>query len=276
MKNKMYMDKEWLQRQFDEKKQAIAIAKICGVSDSTICYWATKLGVIKNPHRRMSARTRELNVDYFEVIDTEHKAYWLGFIVADGCITRTDTKYPPNRLHICLKDDDKEHLILFNKDIGGGYEPKTKLIENKKRNFESYVSEIKINSKPFVHNLMTHGIKVKKTGTEHIPNTIPKNLLRHFIRGYFDGDGSITIKKSFRICSASIIILEQIVDIFKSETGIELKVYQDKKSKKPFYTIDSNSRTNNKAALDYMYKDATIFLKRKYDRYIDFYCSTVK
>ena len=269
---KLYQNKEWLQQQIEKYKHVRTISEIYGISEWTINHWISKLDVKKHDLRRMSSRKINVNENYFEIIDSEEKAYWLGFIMADGCVTQTDKKYPPNRFHLCLKEDDKSHIEKFKEAIQSNNEIAIKAVENKKRNFESITCELRINSKIFVSFLMNNGIVQQKTGKELIPNTVPQYLIRHFIRGYFDGDGSITVSKAFRICSASLKILEDIVEHFKNELDIMYSIYQDKKYTKPFYTIDSRNYFNNKIVLDYLYKDATVFLDRKHERYLSIYC----
>lgn len=269
---KKYTDKEWLQNEYSKIGNLVEIAEVCNVSYGTIDYWIKKFNIEKKIDRRMHSRTHTLNENYFKVIDDEHKAYWLGFIMADGCITQTDKKYAPNRFHFCLKKEECEkiHLELFLNDINSNYPIKDKLVENKKYSFESYIYELRINSKLFVKNLINNGIYMNKTGKEFIPETVPQELIRHFIRGFFDGDGSLTVKRAFRICSSSFNILDDINKEF-SKIDVNFKIYKDQKSINDFYTIDSRKSTDIKKVLDYLYKDATIYLNRKYNRYIEYF-----
>lgn len=273
MSNKLYQDKKWLEEKVKELKHASLIAEECGVSHDAINYWIKKFGIEKYQYRRMSARTHTLDIDYFDEIDTEEKAYWLGFAMADGCITQTDKKYPANRFHFCLKNDngELEHLRKFNSAINSDYEIKVRLVLNKKKDFESEICELRINSKPFVQNLQKHGISMNKTGFEHIPGSVPPHLKRHFIRGYYDGDGSLTKSKALRICSSSKRILEQINNAIESELGNEFafKIYEVNTYKKPFYTIDSRNSKKNRAFLSWMYSDSSIYLDRKHLRFLE-------
>ena len=271
MNDKRFQDKEWLQEQYDKGKKGIEIAKLCGVSDSTVAYWAKKLDVKRHNLRTRASRKKYLNEHYFDVIDTEEKAYWLGFIMADGCITQTDKKYPANRFHFCLKksDGEFEHLMKFLDAIEGqDYEVKEKKNKNKTLDFETIIYELRINSKLFVQSLVSNGVVMNKTGKELIPHTIPADLTRHFVRGFFDGDGSITKSKAVRLGSSSRLILEQINECFSDDD--RFKIYTDLRYKIPFYYFDSQGRDRNQKFLDYLYKGATIYLERKYQRYLEY------
>lgn len=268
-----YKNKEWLEKAFKENGIKEQIAKMCNVSGDTIEYWRKKFDIPKSENGKQIKRKNKLNENYFEVIDTEHKAYWLGFIMADGCITRTEKNGPYNRFEFNLKEEDKAHLEKFQKDLQSNYKIKEIEKRNKKRDFNSVVCNIRINSRKLVDSLIKNEIYPNKTGKEVLPKTVPKELIPHFIRGYFDGDGSITLNKSFRMCSSSIEILKAFNDYFKLVLNVEYKIYEDKSYAVPFFVIDSNNRKNNKVVLDHLYNGSTLYLDRKYKRYKNMYCS---
>ena len=271
-----YKNKEWLEKAFKENGVKEQIARMCNVSGDTIEYWRKKFNIPKSENGKQVNRKLKLNDSYFEEIDSEHKAYWLGFIMADGCIVRTEKNGPYNRFEFNLKPEDRILLERFQEDLESNYKIKEIEKRNKKRNFDSVVCNLRINSRKLVDSLIKNEIAPNKTGREVLPSTIPNNLIRHFIRGYFDGDGSITINKTFRICSSSRMILDSINEYFKNELDIEFNIYSDESYKEPFFTIDSNNRKKNKIALDHLYEDATVFLDRKYLRYKDMYCSPMQ
>lgn len=126
------------------------------------------------------------NIDYFEKIDTEEKAYWLGFIYTDGYISPK-----LNALRIEIKSTDYLHLQKFANIFGRKVYYANRTLGDK--TFTScYVS---IYSKKIIKDLNNLGIVNKKSDKDvyNFFEYIPKRLMRHFIRGVFDGDG--TIKK---------------------------------------------------------------------------------
>ena len=107
------------------------------------------------------------------------------------------------------------------------------------------------------NDLLKYGIVPHKTGKEYISNLIPKEYLNHFIRGCFDGDGSVFISNNYlRVAYyGSHQICQEILNIFACKN----KVYD--KTNVSFFSIQ-----NKKFVLkfyNYIYKDATIFMKRK-------------
>ena len=185
-----------------------------------------------------------LNKDYFKVIDSEQKAYWLGYLWADGCTN----KYS---IIMELQIRDKYHLELFLKEIYGEKHPELKekdgcVIAN-------------ISSMDMVNDLkaLGYGIKDKRTS---IP-TMSNELYRHFIRGYYDGDGDFNIKdKYFRIAGRGIF-LDNLSKLFPlGMSNFRFEVHKNNKSARLFF----RSNTRNFIA-NFLYLDSTIFLTRKRD-----------
>ena len=128
--------------------------------------------------RKLSLTNRKYNLDesFFEKIDSEEKAYWLGFLSGDGFIT------PGNKVRLSLGVKDKKHLRKFKETVKW----KGKDYFHKNTNgLEVYFRSLKM-----MKDLARYNITQRKTFTIKFPN-IPKSLERHFIRGVFDADGSI-------------------------------------------------------------------------------------
>lgn len=265
----LYKDKEWLENEFRTTKYAEAIGKKAGVSRDTIEYWRKKFNIPKPDKYLSHARTHALNESYFHNIDTEEKAYWLGFLMADGAIPSVGKNKDYSRLNVILKEDDKEHLEKLLKALDSDYEIKTKEI-NDKRGFTSNRCEIKISSKELVNDLISHGVVPQKTGKELIPDIKPE-LVRHFIRGYFDGDGSLAKSKSgnkfsysFKIGSSSLKLIEQIVEYFKS-LNLDLHYQTYTNYSKPFYILETRKKSTVRTILNEIYFEPSVYLTRKYN-----------
>lgn len=206
------------------------------------------------------------NDQFFKNIDTEEKAYWLGFLYADGYIANHGKMH---MVELCLCEKDILHVVKFQK-LMCAMKPialKTSILNGKK--FLAYrfsICDINI-----VDDLISLGCVPNKSLIIKYPN-IPSNLDRHFIRGYFDGDGSITYTDSktllVSLCSGSIDFLSHIQNIYinEIENYTEVKILKDKRSN--VKTLAKGGSIAAISLLDYLYKDCSIYLDRKYQKYL--------
>ena len=210
------------------------------------------------------------NKNVFDIIDSEEKAYWLGFIFADGTISSQKegikNKYS---FELSLSLKDLKHLIKFQKFINSNKEPKV----SKAGNLYKYERcRISFSNKYLWNKLNDLGCVPKKSLKLIFPNeTIFSNysLIKHFIRGYFDGDGCISYNdKNHSIMSISLLGTKEFLEKLQTYLPLE-KLYKVQKTKNVFCLSFQKSR--GKYILDYLYKDSNIFLERKYDRYKE-YC----
>lgn len=219
------------------------------------------------------------NKDYFQIIDNADKAYWLGFLYADGCITRyykNDLlKSMSIELGLCQKDIG--HLEKFRKSLNANVPIKHRVIKNNGKEYNS--NRIVINCTKMCYDLINLGCTPRKTYDLKFPTNeiVPIEYMRDFLRGYFDGDGCIhtSLQNEQPHIELSITgmsdMLKSISDFLLQNNVIRIvpKIHDDKRSKASsiyFYGTDSN-----KELLDYLYKNSNIFLDRKYQKYIDFY-----
>lgn len=200
-------------------------------------------------------RKYKFNEDYFENIDTEDKAYFLGFIVADGSIHCGNNS-------IKLIQSEKNILEKFKKYI----EFEGPIYESKTRN----INVLTISSFKTKSDLDNLGIYANKTNVVMYPN-IPEHLERHFMRGVFDGDGCISLRTDKRdnsnrgqvnICSGSKDFIyeyyNKIVDYACLSGRNKVRC-----PKSTYYVIDWGGLSDVEKIYDFFYKDATVFLERK-------------
>jgi len=202
-------------------------------------------------------RIYHIDHDYFSTIDSEGKAYYLGLIATDGCVRDNI-----NVLEFSNKIEDKDIFEKFLKELKSDY---------KLREYKNNVN-FSITSKPIIDDLMKLGITPRKTFTVKYPD-IPENLNRHFIRGVFDGDGSIAIggtkntaKFRFKIVSASKDFIDGLYEEIKKVTDLTAKLYRYKN----MYEISTAKKQNLVDLYYYLYKDANFYLQRKKDRFDSF------
>lgn len=206
-----------------------------------------------------SKRKVSLNVDYFNKINTSDKAYWLGFLYADGAINES-------RVRICISKRDEELVHKFKQSLNSGHKISETI--NRRSGNEYLQAEISITSQPMVKDLMKHGCHSRKTFTCKFPTHINNNLMRHFVRGYFDGDGCITHKKYYGkkkvsfYPAISIAVSQQfgneLVKYFKKELNTKTRIINDKS----IYSV----RASNRIAVEIMkhlYLNSDLYLERK-------------
>lgn len=213
----------------------------------------------------------EINRDFFKVIDTEEKAYILGFICADGYI---DTKN--SRLVFTLKDSDYKLLESIRDAMNSNHPIKRKIEHSnpykKSENKILYQCSLSLNGKELIKPLIDMGIAEKKTYSlnSSIMQYVPEKLIRHFLRGYFDGDGCIAWDKRYKSGNKSTIHVAGNYDFLQGSfnryfpTNCNLKLY--KKSAQCYdYTIQDKKEVLR--FLAFLYNDAKIYLERKYNLY---------
>lgn len=206
-------------------------------------------------------RTYSLNDDYFEKIDSKDKAYFLGLILADGWIQN-------NTCSVALKEQDKQILEVFKE-----YIQSNKPLYFKKKQKETWQNQYSISliSKKLIKDLETYGIKNAKTDICIFPN-IPEQFYSHFIRGVFDGDGSIGLYEkgaSFNIINSKQVI-EKIENIFINLLGIKpTKIIKHKtKTVNNIYAITKNSKKDIITIYNWLYSNCgNLYLKRKKEKF---------
>lgn len=222
-------------------------------------------------------RTYQLNESFFDIIDSEEKAYFLGFLFADGC-----NVLHRNRISIGLNEKDytllkrlndllfKENCIKINKQLSS-HKIGERLCKSSGRSITLH-----INSKHISSVLNEIGMIPRKSSVVSFPTCIPDKLLRHFVRGYFDGDGSLIKYKSKRGFSIKIAssksFCAQLKQIVIQHVGVN-GILCDESNAYSCFVI--SGMYNSKMFCDWIYSGATIKLERKFCRYIEL-CDRVK
>ena len=205
------------------------------------------------------------NEDYFSKIDTKEKAYWLGFIFADGCVTKD-----MHCLIINLAPIDIRHLEKFNDCIESNY--KIRWCDNNR-----YVS-LRITNKYFVESLVRCGCVPAKSLILKYPkdDVLPKEFEKDFIRGYFDGDGCISIlfvnkknKPNPIFCGEINFLgtkdmLNHIAKIIPYDIN-KIRIFEFGK----IFKFKISNKKGMKDVLSYLYDDSNMYLDRKYQKYKD-------
>lgn len=231
------------------------IAELYGCCVSNITRRLKKAGIVfeRNYSKTRYSRTNRHSIDinFFKVIDTEEKAYFLGLMYSDGSVS-------DNQFYLKLKDEDV--IVKFKEALKCDYP-----IKHNEKPYYNYI--LQVSSKEMCKDLINLGCYKNKTKIIEFPN-IDKSLYHHFIRGFFDGDGCIRVgdtkgKCIFDIASASynfLIQLKNILNPIATHIGI---------SKETNYDV-WHLRCGGKQiqqVLDWLYKDGTVYIQRKYFKY---------
>lgn len=206
-----------------------------------------------------------INEDYFNQIDNEHKAYWLGFIAADGSIRERDRNYRSLRLTINLSNKDYNHLQKLQHDLSSN-------IPIKYRSSTDAASFV-VTRKKIVEGLIKNGVKKDKTQHLEWPTQLSYILQQHFLRGYFDGDGcfALSIKCKRWLSGYMQVIgnykfLESMQSFLHTSCDLNIgKIYANHGSKITGF-IQWSGNNQFRRCTSFLYHNATIYLQRKFDK----------
>lgn len=216
-----------------------------------------------------------VNEEYFKVIDTEQKAYWLGFLYADGCVTENNSRgyIKAMTMELGLSIKDVTHLDKFNNSTSSNYTIKRKTVTLNGNKYEA--CRVTICNTNFCKFLISKGCTPRKSLSLIFPNEdiVPKSLIRHFIRGYFDGDGCVCYasdkaKSKHYIYGfvGTMDILNNIQSVLCNEIGATKTKISEKGNA---FQCSWGGRNNCVRFYEYIYKDATIWLDEKFNKIIN-------
>ena len=211
-------------------------------------------------------RKYEIDDNYFEKIDTQNKAYALGIIFADGSISKNE-----NYITISLQERDKSVLDALNSEYGGNRKLTFINYNNKNSNWQNQYM-LSVSSEKMKKDLMKYGAVPNKSLVLRFPNNISSEFIPHFIRGYYDGDGSLSKNEDRCTIISTEDFCVRLSEIVRSELNVNSSImYCHNRHDKPTRTFQIAGKNQVKKFLDWIYKDANIFLERKYNLYISKY-----
>jgi len=248
---------------YQQKKSSIEIGKIFGVSTKPI------LRILHEENQVIRSRSEarrhfRRNSNFFKVIDSERKAYWLGFLAADGCVHK-------NYLNLTLQQSDSEILEKFIIDLDSNIIIKS-YTEGPYglHKFPTLTSGVCICDSQLVSDLHKLGITERKTFSLQFPN-IESQFYAPFIRGFFDGDGCVSIINDskyptvqsavFLIGCASFPFLSMVQEILMAECNLnKTKLYPKGKN---FFSLQYGGNRQCLRIYHFLYDEANIYLERK-------------
>lgn len=262
----------------EDKYSYQKIGDIYKCSRSTISRLLKKNNIsnnIKSDYKASITRKHNLNENYFSEINSKTKAYILGLIVSDGNISSGEL----NNIKLFFKNNSCCSELNVIKDIikDMEYTGDYKIVSRKDR--EGTSIELIISSKKLKEDLIKLGILPNKTfqmSIENICKNIPNEYISDFILGYFDGDGcfSFSKRKDGYIAPTFNITLPtenayELIRIMNFDFKFTISI--DKRTDGKICQIKTGSKKNIFKIYKYLYKDKTIFFKRKKDKFLKFF-----
>ena len=248
-------------------------AKKFEISPQSLQKYLIEIGVYDKS--RLGRRAKSYNEKIFDSIDTEEKAYWLGFIFADGYIYSSPFKTNEGRIdynfELCSSGEDKEHMQKFANFIGYDKELKLSKADNKGHTR----CRICLSSKHLWETLNSYGCTPNKSLTLQFPDKsifTNDSFILDFIRGYIDGDGWITyLDSDHKKMCWGILGTEDFLKNTSNYLNISYSLQhnhsnENESTMKFVQTGEGGYKTLNK-----LYKSANIYLQRKYEKYLE-YC----
>ena len=230
-----------------------------GFAGSNIHHLLVKNGIDTSVHKY----THSLDESYFEKIDTEAKAYILGLFYADGNVMLGNTGV---RISLQIRDKDTVEFIANELKYSG----QTRFVKRKNEKCQDQI-ELALCRKKLADDLCKLGCPPSKTHILKLPTNeqVPEHLFHHFVRGYFDGDGS-AMKNCINFTGAYRFIYGLADRLPCNRDAV--KIYQRHKDKDKYITSHmifvNQSEARNKV-VEWLYKDATCFMERKYRKCVD-------
>lgn len=215
--------------------------------------------------QKKSQRVNKRILDnYFSNIDTQQKAYWLGFLFTDGSV---DHYHKTGRIRLQLQNQDQEILEQFKEDL----QLDCQIIYDKRPNKKC--CSIEFTNEQIFNDLNTYGIIPNKTyDTHHLPfDKIPNELKPAFILGLLDGDGGLSCSQNY----STDVTLN--FTTYHQSVALELQQEIDKlinksNHSKVFFTSAWHTQWRGRlqvlSILDILYENCPRHLKRKYNIYL--------
>lgn len=203
-----------------------------------------------------------LNETFFKDINTPEKAYILGWFYSDGCV------HANGKMRIQIQKEDEDILYQI-KDLINYDGPIYEIPPPKKFPHRKPQVCLCINRKLMANDLIKHGCIPNKSLVLKYPTWITRELEPHFLRGFFDGDGSICLKRK-KYASVAITT----TDVFNMELqhrlsliGIDSQYYYRYEHTNTC-SLQITKHNHAISFLDYIYQDSSIHLNRKYEIYL--------
>lgn len=225
----------------------------------------TQISVILHEHgvpiKKVRHKNRLLKENYFSVIDTEEKAYFLGLILTDGSIIKDRQEKRQDSISLELIETDVEILNKFREEICSN----ASLYYNKRKNRNNGTYTLSFRSNQISNDLSKYGIVPNKTYVmKHLPR-LSEELMIPFIRGIIDGDGSLFFSNQSWHCGItnySEELLNELQEEISKRIGKKNKLKIQNSGKEGVHRLTYNGK-DVKKIVNVFYKNNNISIARK-------------
>lgn len=240
------------------------IAKYFEVDKKTISNHLKNNNVVIQNNQHLGKDCYKINENFFDNFSTPNQAYILGLLYADGYCNSNK-----NMIRITLQEEDKELLekirTILNFEKPLYFDERSMKTLNCKNTYS-----LTIINKHLCNTLYSLGVVDRKSLILKFP-TMSKELIRHFVRGYFDGDGHINNPNISRGCSINIVsskdFCNDLSDYLNKLLNIHTKVC-DVNSNELTKRIVCTKKEESLKFLSWIYNDAELYMDRKYKTYL--------
>lgn len=234
------------------------LARAYGIAPTAVQRLLKRRAVTLRP-RPVTSRRYTLNERYFAKIDGEGPAYWLGFLAADGNVQHGAA------VSVKLAGRDREQLVALQQALGNDGP-----ISSEYHDDRHYVGA-RFWSPAMATDLARHGVVERKSPLVQWPSTVPSALLRHYLRGYHDGDGWMTVR-TWQSSSltwglvANIAFLEACAAFLSAAVGVRPPRVRRRFPDKPYGSIEYGGRRQVSRIYHLLNDGATVWLPRKREK----------
>ena len=253
---------EVLSKELENGASYLQIAKTFDIGADTLAKIAKEYNIYRDNRRKFT-----IDENYFSKIDSKEKAYWLGFLSADGYIDQDR-----GIIALGLQPSDEGHIQKFLDAIHSNKPIKTvNHFFNNKNHEGKYVH---LNSKKMTSDLLRLGLYRKKSLTYTPPTAeqVPTIYLKYWLLGYFDGDGCLTVYESRGTMRYKMGFLgtKETIDFIQKYLGTNKNVHKAHRCENNTYEV-KYTETDTKTILDFLYGDVdpNMCLERKYKKYLE-------
>ena len=254
--------KDIYDRYYNKNETIDSIAKSYKLKRYHLNYFFDKKGW-KRKSISESKRKYTLDEHYFDEINTPNKAYILGLLYADGY---NNTLIKNVVLSLSIKD--KDFLEKIKQELKSNKPLNIYEYDQENRKYHSKpIAVMNLSSKHMSETLENKGMIQNKSLVLEFPNWLREDLKPHFIRGYFDGDGCVNISKKYLRINFSIMSSKNFCEDMQRyllKNGIVTYVNAHCGAKKETRVLRVSKKDTVKQLYNLMYKDATLYLERKF------------